>query len=125
MANTEGTPKLSSLLFCGAVMSAAAFPASADTIYDAASDFLSTNIPGQIWNYGSSPGVGGPVTLFNTFTDTYSGAPGEPAWYGNDSLGLAGPDSGFPVVIKNATGGTVTRGNLGNWLTSQLLLHPD
>src|SRR5262249_1704701 len=91
----------------------------------AASDFPSTNNPGQIWNYGSSAGVGGLVTLFKTSTDTWADLPGEPAWYGNDSVGFAGPDTGFPVVIKNGTGGTITARNVGNWLTSQLLLHPD
>jgi hypothetical protein len=106
-------------------MSAWVIPASAN-IYDAAGDFLATNSPGQIWNYGSSPTVGGPLTLFTTYTNAFAGFPNFLAWYGNDFLNAGGqPNYGLPTVMMNGTGSPFTGANLGNWLPSELLLHPD
>ncbi|HKD86348.1 MAG TPA: PEP-CTERM sorting domain-containing protein [Terriglobales bacterium] len=112
------------LLLCGAAMSAWVIPASAN-IYDAAGGFLPTNNPGQIWNYGLAPTLGAPIQLFTNYTTNWAGFSNFIAWYGNDFPGSAGPNSGFPEVMMNGTGSPFTGANLGNWLPSELLLHPD
>lgn len=103
---------------------AAALPAAAQTVYDAAADFSTTAnaspLDGGVFSYGTEVSLGGPFSLNTqvyTFTGNVSGA----------VQGWAGADGGFPYVTKNVgTGAFVNiNGNTTiNVAPGQIDLHP-
>ena len=95
-----------------ATLAALASVSSAHAQFSAVTDFSTTLNPNGNWRYGQESTLGG---TFSLLAGSYANGP--------SITGFSGSPSGFPVVAKNTSAGTVSSGTI-TMPNDLLLMHP-